>query len=151
MARETFSQQGSGTIPFTRTILDTDKRGTLAVDPEGHLGLGVMGGTNVTLINPEDLNSVDAFAVSGVSVLETSAVQIVSPNTNPLPRIRAVRIQNLGSTSVFVGPNSSVSLTNGYALEADPGDQTITLPILHNVEVWAISATAPNDVRILFY
>jgi hypothetical protein len=140
MAREVYATIGSGTIPFTRGILSSSQRG---VEPNGE---GHRGGTQVLIANPEDLNSVDAMAIRNVTV-GTSATLIVGPNDNPLPRNRTVRIANEGADDVFIGQNDSVTTSTGYPIAAG---SEITLPLLHNVEVWGIAA-ANRDIRVLVY
>jgi hypothetical protein len=133
------AQVGSGTIPFVRGILPAEQRGNQSN------GEGIRTGAQVVLANPEDLNSVDAFAVSGISIGPTP-VLIWSPNINPLPRQRTLVLQNQGPGSVYIGPNStSVIAPSGYHIHppaASPGNNVnakteLELPFLKNVEIWA--------------
>ena len=139
---------GSGTIPFTRGILPPSQRGSQTG------GEGVRTGAQVVLANPEDLNSVDAFATSGVSI-GTIPVQIWGPTINYLlPRQRTLMLQNLGPGQLFIGPNSqSVIAPSGMQLTTiavSPPGAKIVLPLLHNVEVWGRS-DIPTEIQILAY
>lgn len=131
---------GSGTLPFTRSILAAEQRGN---EP---LGEGHRFGQQMILANPEDLNSVDAFAIRNLTV-NTSAVLIIGPNDNTLPRQRTVIIRNEGADDVFIGPTDGVLTTTGFAIAANT---QLELPLLHNVEVWGI-AGAGRDIRVLAY
>jgi hypothetical protein len=147
MAQEVFAVIGSGTIPQTHSILPPAQRGTeLAAQ-------GIRKGTQVMLANPEDLNSVEAFAASGITV-GTSAVEILAPGSNPLPRMREVTIQNLGTADVYIGHSDSVNLPiEGIELTAPAANTVslITIPLLHNVSVWAATLAGTADVRLLIY
>lgn len=140
MTKEVAAIIGSGTLVQTRAILPVSQRGN---EP---LGEGVRTGIQVMIGNPEDQNSVDAFGIRNLTV-STSAILIVGPNDNPLPRQRAVIIRNEGADDVFIGPDSSVLTTTGFAI---PANGQVELPLLHNVEVWGIAA-AGRDVRVLVY
>ena len=151
MARETSSVVGSGTIQGVAGILPLDARG---VQPEGR---GEWRGMNVVVVNPEDINSVPAFAVSGIAVGQTP-VELIGANLNPLPRCKEVRIiNNTASTTLFIGPNNDETelRLDGYVIEHGSGGagdhpvQTI-LPLLHNASIWAVADTGDTiDVRIL--
>lgn len=140
---------GSGTTPFTRGILPASQRGAQAA------GEGVRVGQQVMVANPEDLNSVDAFAVSGVS-FGVTPVLIWSYNINPLPRQRTIILENIGPNDAFIGPNStSVIAPSGFqiygpAAAANESLSRIELPFLRNVEIWARS-TGTSQIRILAY
>lgn len=140
---------GSGTLPFTRGILPASQRGAQAT------GEGVRVGQQVILANPEDLNSVDTFAVSGVSIGSTP-VRIWGPGINPLPRQREVILHNDGPGDVYYGPTStSVIAPSGFHLHFAAGGagtlQQIQLPFLHNVDIWARASTGGASIRILAY
>ena len=132
---------GSGTLFYTRNILSPAQRGT-EVDAQG-----IRTGAQVMIGNPEDLNSVDAFAVSGVSIGVTP-IQIWGPSLNSLPRQRLVTFFNDGPNEVFIGPNSTAVITpSGFNIIVD---SSIALPFLHNIQVWARSA-GTSQIRILAY
>jgi hypothetical protein len=138
---------GSGTLPYTRGILPAAQRGNQSN------GEGVRVGTQVMIANPEDLNSVDAFAVSGVS-LGATPVRIWGPGINPLPRQREIRIKNQGPGSVYIGQNStSVIAPSGYHINAPTANTfpSITLPFLWNVDIWARADGAGASVTIIAY
>lgn len=149
MAREVFAQIGSGTLPFTTSILPPAQRGTEA-DAQGHRG-----GTQVMIGNPEDMLAVDAFAVSGITI-GTTPIEIVNPAFNPLPRTRQVIIQNLdGTNDVFIGHKSTDLPLEGFQLSAvaaanGNSPSQVTLPLLHNVSVWAAASAGSVQVRMIF-
>lgn len=148
MARESAAQIGSGTVPFTRGIIDTAERGNLA-NAEG-----LRGGTNVVIINPEDITSVDFFATSGVEVTQNPK-EILNAHVNTLmPRMRNVTIQNTGPQNAYISGTSGspwASLDEiGYVVTASGTEQSIVdLPILHNVSVWAKTRDATTYLRML--
>lgn len=139
---------GSGTLPYTRGILPASQRGNQSN------GEGVRTGTQVVLANPEDLNSVDAFAVSGVSIGATP-VKIWGPGINSLPRQRGVTIKNQGPGSVYIGPRStSVIAPSGFQINPPASSNAateVTLPLLWNVDVWARADGAGASVTIIAY
>lgn len=145
MAREVTSIVGSGTQIAIKAILPPAERGSEAT------GQGFRHGTQVAVANPEDLNSVDAFVASGVPSVGTTAVEILSPGSNPLPRMREVTIQNLGSADVYVGHSPDSLTILGYEITAPPTDSinSITIPVMHNVSIWAATATGTANVRML--
>lgn len=147
MARETTSYIGSGTIPATRGILSSVQRGT------NDDAIGAWGGTNVTLINVEDLTSVDIFAVSGVEVTQNPK-EILNPYNNLLPRTRNVKIQNTGPENAYIGNTSGVLWAPlddvGYVIMASGTEQsTVDIPILHNNSIWAKTRDATTYLRML--
>lgn len=152
MTDQVFSIIGSGTIPFTRGILPASQRG---VEPDGE---GLRRGIQVILANPEDLNSVDAIATSGVTI-GTTPVQIAGPGVTPLPRIRGVRIFNASSSStagnvLWIGPQQDFNfISEGIPLFGSAAGHIVSmdLPILHNVPVWARSAANSIPIRMLYY
>lgn len=148
MAREVTSLIGSGTVPFTGQILTPDGRGTNLG------GRGERYGTQVQIANPEDLNSVAAFGVSGVTVGVTP-VQLVGPTLHVLPRTRTVILQVFGAADeIFFGPSESTDfLLQGFSvLGSTAGEiRSVELPFLHNVSIWARTASGTADVRILIY
>jgi hypothetical protein len=149
MAREGSALIGSGTVEQTRVILTPEQRGTNTASRNGHRT-----GTQVLVINPEDLNSVDAFVTSGVFIGNTATL-IWGPNTNPLPRQRHVELHNQGPGQVFIGHDSSVVPASGTHVHFQAGGgagalQKIELPLMHNVEIWAVSDSTAQ-IQILAY
>lgn len=139
---------GSGTLPYTRQILSPANRGSQAGAE------GVRTGAQVMIGNPEDLNSVDAFAVSGVSLAGTP-VRIWGPGISSLPRQREVTIKNQGPGSVYIGPNSTAVIApSGFQINPPTANNTfseITLPFLANVDVWARADGGGASVTIIAY
>jgi len=138
---------GSGTIEQTRAILPASQRGS------EELGEGVRTGLQVMLGNPEDVVAVDAFATSGISVGLTVPVLLVGPNTNPLPRCRGLRIYNTTTSTLFLGPREDFDFVNeGYPIIGSAVTRrTDDIPLLHNVEVWALATGAISEVRMIIY
>jgi len=139
---------GSGTLPFTRAILPPSQRGT-------QLGSeGVRTGMQVMIGNPEDMTSVDAFAVSGVSLAGTP-VRIWGPGISSLPRQREVMIKNQGPGSVYIGPNSTAVIApSGFQINPPTANNTfneVKLPFLCNVDIWARADGAGASVTIIAY
>ncbi len=145
MAREGFSQMGSGTVGFLRGILGSEARGALGPGS----GQGIRGGTQVLIINPEDLNSVDAFAVSGVSI-GISPTKIWDANIDYiLPRQGNITLQNDGPSPAYIGPNStSVISPSGWMLATTAPNNRQSLPFLKNIEIWARS-DGTSSIRIM--
>jgi hypothetical protein len=145
MAREVASLIGSGTVPYTSQILNTDQRGTSSG------AKGARYGTQVQIANPEDLNSVATFAVSGITV-GTTPIEIIGPDTNPLPRCRNIMIQNVGVSILYVGHSSDINLIEeGFALLSNANNfREIDFPLLHNNSVWAVASTG-TSARIVVY
>jgi len=136
---------GSGTLPYTRGILPASQRGNEAT------GEGVRTGIQVMVGNPEDAIAVDAWAASGV-VVGVTPVQIFGPNTNPLPRTRLVVLQNLGGQDLIIAPTAAgATIADGFTLEtpAAGAESRIELPLLHNNEIWARSASATTTVKLV--
>jgi hypothetical protein len=152
MASEQSSMIGSGTIPFTTAILPPDERGLY----EGARGLRY--GTQVVLINPEDLVAVDKFATSGVTI-GTTPVQIAGPGITPLPRIRGIRIYNASASAsavnvLWIGPREDFSfIEEGIPIFGSAAGQIVSedFPFLHNMEVWIRSALNSVPTRIMYY
>lgn len=135
---------GSGTIPFTRGILPALQRGNESI------GEGVRTGIQVMVGNPEDLVAVDAFAASGITV-GTSVVEAVGPNTNPLPRCRAIELQNTGSNPILISHRSSFTDDDAFQLPAAAAgiSRRVEIPILHNVSVYARAVGGSSTLRML--
>ena len=136
---------GSGTLPYTRGILPSGQRGNQSN------GEGVRTGMQVMVGNPEDLNSVDAFAASGITV-GTSAVEVVSFATNPLPRSGMVLVKNGGASAVLISHKQNFTDNEGFPLAANGtiNDQ-IQLPVLKNVSIWARCASGSTTIKLLIY
>lgn len=140
MARETSSVVGSGTIQGVAGILPLDARG---VEPEGR---GEWRGTNVVVVNPEDLNSAAAFGILNNAAVGTTAVELVSFGINPLPRSGKVLIKNLTAETVFIGPTDGVTSSTGYPLGQN---EELCLTVLKNTSIWALTAANTADVRVI--
>lgn len=145
MTKEVAAIVGSGTLPYTRGILSEVQRGN---EPAGE---GVRTGIQVMVGNPEDAIAVDAWAASGV-VVGTTPVQIFGPNINTLPRVRLVILQNLGGQDLIIAPTAAgATVDDGFTLPnpAAGVESRIELPLLHNNEIWARSASATTTVKLV--
>lgn len=153
MARESVSMIGSGTTPYTYGILSPANRGSYT-GPASDAGKGERIGTNINVVNFEDGNSVDAFAVSGITVT-TTPTKIWDANINPLARQRTIEFINMGpSTANLFNAGSSLVSPSGFALTSITSKDTtsrIKLPLMKNVEVWAVAETGFSQIRILAY
>jgi hypothetical protein len=137
---------GSGTVPYVRGILPELQRG---IEDDGE---GIRTGIQMMVGNPEDLLAVDAFAASGVTV-GTTAIEVLSPGTNPLPRSRQVIIENIGSNEVYISHKDVFTTLDAFELsEGVAGENNrVTLPVLHNVSIWAKTDTGTSTVRLLIF
>lgn len=148
MSREVAAIIGSGTTPFTYGILPQSQRGSQSGAE------GVRTGVQVMIGNPEDINSVDAFAVSGVSI-GTVPVKIWGPGINPLPRQRMIILHNDGPSPAYIGPTStSVIAPSGmmiHVVGAAQGLPGTELPFMHNIEIWARADAGGASIRILVF
>lgn len=141
MAKESYAIVGSGTLPYTTSILPPALGGTLED------GIGYRGGTNVTVINPEDLSSFSVFKAEAFTI-NTSAVQIAGPGVNPVEGVRKIVItNNTSGTTIYVKENSTNVDTTGIALEAGT---PLELGILGNVFLFAETASGSADLRVAY-
>lgn len=145
MAQEHFAQVGSGTVPFTRGVLPTSERGI--TDSAG----GIRRGTQVVVANPEDFVAVDAWAVSGITVPNGVATKILGPDTNPLPRSRLVQIAvKDDSSTIVVADREDRVLIEGFPLRSGAAQrQYLSIPLMHNTEIWAAGVGAAVEVSLL--
>ena len=58
----------------------------------------------------------------------------------------AIRIQNRGAAEIFVEGTNAVTTATGFGIAAGA---SLTYPLQAAGEVWAISGTAGQDVRVL--
>lgn len=79
-------------------------------------------------------------ATAGAVTVDTAAILIIAAATD---RARCL-IQNLGSSAIYLGPDSGVDVANGIQVPAG-GSASVTL----QTDIYAISATAGQDVRFL--
>lgn len=98
--------------------------------------LKVAGDINVT----ED--SYDSIATQTATV-GTSAVELAS---TPLSNRKNIIIQNLGASDIYVGEDNSVTTSSGLLVSKK---SNLEFKCSASCDVWAISANAGNDVRIL--
>lgn len=147
MSKEVAALIGSGTVLYTYGILDPTVRGFQS----GAEGVRV--GTQVIIANPEDLLAVDAFAASGISV-STVATEIIGPYNNPLPRSRSIIVENTGNADVYLSHKASFTTQDAFELspEGTAGRSSrVELPLLHNVSMYAKTASGSTTVRLLIF
>jgi hypothetical protein len=147
MSREVAAIIGSGTLTQTYGILPPASRG---IEPNG---LGVRTGTQVMVANPEDINSVEAFAASGIT-LGTVPVEVIGPHITALPRVRTVVLENVGSGNIEFSHQSSFTSLDAFVLPAEgtAGTSTrIMLPLMKNVSIYARAATGTSILKMLIY
>jgi hypothetical protein len=139
-------QIGSGTLPFTYAILAPAQRG------DQPLGRGDRNGQQVVLANPEDVVAVDAFVASGITV-STSAIEVVGPHINPLPRSRMIEFQNTGSNPIFISHRASFTDLDSFQLPVAVAgvSRRLSLPLLHNVSVYARATGGSSTLRMIVY
>lgn len=152
MAREVATIIGSGTVPQTYGILPPESRG-FETD-----GLGVRAGTQTVLANPEDINSVDAWSASGVTVGTAAVVELIGPHTNPLPRCRAIAVGNTTTnTTLYIGPwndlgrlvAEGIPLPVGASSNSEPFG--IRIPLLHNNFIYGVAVGGTVAAKMLIY
>lgn len=74
--------------------------------------------------------------------ITTTASEVAA---TPLAGRVKITLQNKGSNSVYIGMNSSVTSSNGLEI---PKNSSYTEDLAENVELWAISASGTNDLRV---
>lgn len=141
---------GSGTVNPVRGILPSGQRGH---DNTG-LAAGVRTGIQVMLGNPEDIVAVDAFASSGIAV-STTPLKIFGASQSLLPRARQVIIENAtDSSTLLISHHPSKVVSEGYALTnagTNTPRQSVTLPVMAGVDIWAAASAGTVQVRILIF
>lgn len=153
---------GSGTIPYTVSILSSGLGGTyLAAPTTGPgIGRGERVGSQILVANPEDIVSVPAFATSGISMPGGTPTEIYSPalNESVLRRRRMIKVQNLGPGDLFIGHTNRVSQfvhggEPGFKLvpSAASGITSVDLPLMGGASVWGLAVNQNTDVRVLMY
>lgn len=149
MARESASQMGSGTIPYVSNI----RYGITQSD--GSIARGERYGTNVTVINPEDMLSSPYWGVSGTIVAPveypTELSQILDER-----RRRAIEIENIGPGYLHFSHNSGeMSYGNSWVLmpgnSAVAGPHTQKLPLLDNLPVYVMASGDSCFIRWMEY
>ncbi len=146
MATQSYATIGSGTYVKTRLIIPSGLGGDGPSNARGDRY-----GTNVVVINPEDLNSSPAFATSGITVPNVSTA-IWGPGISLLPTQRELVIRNYGPHDCEILTTNPAG--SGFIL---PGDTDggraayIRLPLLHNVDVYARSFGTTSQISILAF
>lgn len=146
MSREVAAMIGSGTAPFTYGILSPNQRGSLSGAE------GVRTGLQVMVSNPEDLVSVDAFAVSGIAV-GTTPTKIFGASQSPMPRARKILIENGTDSSTLLVANAAAKIPEGWQLVNGTAAPRafVELPVMAGVDIWAAALSGSVQVRILIF
>lgn len=145
MSRESAARVGSGTIEFVRGILPSGQNGFGDNNAQG-----IRNGSNVVVINPEDLTSSKFFATSGVA-FGVAPVKIWDGNHFLLAHQKAIILQNEGPGIAYIGPNStSVISPSGFSLAIAAPNNRLELPLMKSTEIWARSDST-SAIRILMY
>ena len=97
----------------------------------------------VAVLNPEDWSAHFGLRVTQIDVA-TSALPL--PGSS-LENRRAIAIQNLGPSTLYISDSESVTTGNGYPL-APNSNKEIAIDIKGNVRVYGIS-DGTCDVRVL--
>lgn len=79
----------------------------------------------------------------GTESVGTTAVELAS---TPLAGRRFVTIQNEGSVDVFIGHANTVTTSNGIKISKK---SSATFYLGEDIDIWAISGSAGQDVRVL--
>jgi len=145
MAHESVSVIGSGTIDKIRSILPSGQGGTA-----NNQARGERYGTNVVVVNPEDITSSKFFATSGVAFGITPS-KIWDGNHYLIAHQKGIILQNEGPGVAYIGPNStSVISPSGFSLATTAPNNRLELPLLKSTEIWARSDST-SAIRILLY
>lgn len=100
--------------------------------------------TNVTTDNRlEVFSSPNSSAQNSAATVGTSASELAA---SPLTNRKRIIIQNLGNKAIYVGGSAAVTTANGVCI---PRRSSLELPWGQDVDVFAISGSAGQDVRIL--
>jgi hypothetical protein len=99
-------------------------------------------GTSVAVLNPEDASIGGRLRIDQVSVGSTATVL---PASGTLEYRRSIAIQNLGPDTLYIGNDSSVDPTTGWAIMSM---SIFSIECKNNVQVWAVSAGS-SDVRTI--
>lgn len=83
-----------------------------------------------------------SFNTNQVTVQSSAATLIVAENFGR----KAVLVTNLGTTAVYIGPNSNVSTSNGQLL---PGVVGASISIPQTGPVWGIAASSTEAVSFM--
>lgn len=108
----------------------------LAVNADG--SINVMGALTV---------SPDSFSTWKTTnqAVTTSASQLAA---TPLAGRDSIIIQNVGAVSVYVGPDNSVTSSNGLEI---PGKSSQEIALGDDADLWAITASGSSNVRLAEY
>lgn len=110
----------------------------------GQPALQGMRGTNVVLINYEDLNSkLGISQASGLAVSSGLAIQLTGPE-NRLGGRRQMIVQNLGNAPAYIGP-SGVTTDTGLQIGVN---NRLSLEVMDVGDLFIVSA-GNSDIRIL--
>lgn len=104
-------------------------------------------GTNLTDVTSDNrlevFHAPDSGAQSAAALVGTSAVELAS---SPLANRKKIIVQNNGSKDIFLGGANTVTVSSGIRV---PRGASFELDWGPNVDLWAISGAAGQDVRVM--
>lgn len=157
MARETPSVIGSGYYNAVYPIIPSGQGGSGPATGSDQVR-SQLGGSNVVIVNPENVVAVPAWNTSGVSV-GVVPTKIWDANINYiLPTQRLIRLQNMGPNEVRVSSNPTGAIfPSGFTITpitaaATNKDNTsrLDLPLMKGAEIWA-SSLGTSQIQIIIY
>lgn len=144
-------QDGSGNaITSTGGALDVNIAGGVNVEVDlSHVDDSVRLGDGTTLTDVttdgrlETFHAPDSSAQAAAATVGTSAVELAS---SPLANRKKIIVQNNGSKAIYLGGANTVTTSNGICI---PKGASFELDWGPNVDLWAISGTAGQDIRVM--
>lgn len=86
---------------------------------------------------PSPTESINRFSVGQETGIAATPVQL------PSVQAKRVRINNTGAEDVFIGPDNTVSSSNGYLLTSGAAAASQVDLLIDNLDqVWVVAATA---------
>lgn len=143
-------QDGSGNaLSSTAGALDINvASGNLSVDLD-HAGDSVRLGDGTTLTNVTTDNRLETFHAPNSSAQNSTAsvgLTAVELASSPLSNRKKILVQNNGDKAIYIGGDNTVTTANGICI---PKGASFELDWGANVNMWAISSAAAQDVRVM--
>lgn len=137
MTELTYSVIGSGTVPYTTSI----RQGQVLSD--GQAAQGYRRGINVTLINPEEVESSPFFKPSGVVLAANQVFSLTGSGVIPFRRSIFV-YNNTGGTTLLVYDKINVIDEYSFPIYGQSGK---TFPVFAGTDLYIKASGAVIDVR----
>jgi len=145
MARESHAILGSGTASLVTSI----RKGVVLED--GSQAEGWRVGTNVVVINPEDLYSSPVIGMSGITLAANGTPYRIPSYFNQYGATefhrRSLEIFNIGPAPYLLVYNNP-NLINQYGWPIKPG-YSQKFKVLDNVDIYVKASGAETDIRWL--